>query len=85
MYTYLNDTVLVRIRKIANNIILPVILIGHIYEVDEMWSYIKTKRQPVWIAYAMDRKTKQIAAFNIGNRSKEMLAPILGTLNGDCK
>ena len=74
-------TVLVRIRKIANNIMPPVIPIGHIYEVDEMWSYIKTKRQPVWIAYAMDRKTKQIAAFNIGSRSKEMLAPILGTLN----
>lgn len=74
-------TVLIRIHRIAKRIAPPSIPMGHIYEVDEMWSYIRTKRKPIWIAYALDRKTKQVVSFNVGNRSKEMLAPILETLN----
>ncbi len=46
-----------------------------------MWSYIRTKRKPIWIAYALDRRTHQVVAFNVGGRSKEMLSPILTTLN----
>lgn len=54
--------------------------IRHIYEVDEMWSFIQTKKT-IWIAYALDRKTKQVVSFNVGSRSKEMLSPILTTLD----
>ena len=33
------------------------------FEVDELWTYIGSKRNEYWIAYALDRKTRQVIDF----------------------
>ena len=48
------------------------VLIGRLeVEADEMWSFVKQKanKQGVWIA--MDKQTRQIIAFHVGDRSRE--------------
>lgn len=74
-------TLLKRILSIAGGVKMPRISMKHRYEVDEMWSFIGNKQHPVWIAYALDRNTRQVVSFNTGRRSSEMLEPIITTLN----
>ena len=73
-------TLLRRIIIIAKQVKFPPTPICHSFEVDEMWSFIKRKSNPIWIAYALDRETKRVVAFNVGSRSREMLKPIITTL-----
>jgi len=40
-------------------------------EVDEMWSFVKQKANKQWIWIAMDKQTRQIIAFHVGDRSHE--------------
>jgi len=40
-------------------------------EVDEMWSFVGSKKNKQWIWIAMDVKSKQIIAFHVGDRSRE--------------
>lgn len=35
-----------------------------------MRSYIKKKANPIWIVYALDRVSKNVINFSIGNRTK---------------
>ena len=51
------STILARIRKIADEICAPPINVGSEYEVDEMWTFLKNKHKPLWIAYALDRNS----------------------------
>ena len=39
-------------------------------EVDEMWSFVGSKKNKQWIWIAMDAKSRQIAAFYVGDRSQ---------------
>ena len=39
-------------------------------ELDELWSFVAHKSQPVWIWIAICRRTRQIVAYAIGDRSK---------------
>ena len=75
------STVLVRIKKIADGIEIPRIKPHREYEVDEMWTFLGNKHKPLWIGYALDRKSKEVVAFNVGGRSIEMLSTIFKTVN----
>ncbi len=41
-----------------------------VLELDEMWSFVRKKEDPRWLWTAMCRRTRQIVAFVIGDRSK---------------
>jgi IS1 family transposase/transposase-like protein len=40
-------------------------------ELDEMWSFVGKKKNKQWIWIALDRKTRQVIAFHIGDRSQK--------------
>ncbi|MES2464223.1 MAG: IS1 family transposase, partial [Armatimonadota bacterium] len=43
---------------------------GDIVEMDELWSFVRRKDQKRWIWLALCRRTRQIIAFAIGDRSE---------------
>ena len=73
-------TVLKRIILIAKSIKAPPISSGKIYEVDEMRSFISSKSRPIWIVYALQRKTKKVVSFAIGRRTLRTLGTVINTL-----
>mgnify|MGYP003254343934 FL=1 len=50
------------------------------YEVDEIKSFVRRKSEHIWIAYALDRKSKQVVSYNIGLRTNATLNVVLETL-----
>ena len=42
-----------------------------ILELDEIWSFVKNKRNKQWLWIALDRKTSEIVGLYIGDRSKK--------------
>lgn len=73
-------TLLKRIIAIAKRIPNQPIFKNKTYEVDEMRTFIRNKEKPVWIVYAIERKTKQVVNFNIGRRTKRTLQYVTNTL-----
>lgn len=73
-------TVLKRIVSIAGNIHQPVISRGKIYEVDEMCTYIRHKRNFIWLVYALEKKSKTVVSFNVGKRTNKTLSRVVDTL-----
>ena len=57
--------------------VLPVaapreVIIGRLeVEADEMWSFVAKKANKQWVWIAMDKQTRQIIAFHVGDRSHE--------------
>jgi IS1 family transposase len=45
--------------------------VGDIVEFDEMWSFVQSKAQRIWIWIALCRRTKQVVAYHLGNRDKK--------------
>lgn len=70
------STVIRRIKKIGSLIEPPAIKAGQAYELDELCTYVGSKASPVWIAYAINKSTKQAAIFSIGSRSHQMLSRV---------
>lgn len=70
------STISRRIKKIGSTIEPPVIGLGQVFEVDELHTFIGAKSTPVWIAYAMNKITRQVVTFSIGNRSNQMLSKV---------
>lgn len=73
-------TLLRHIIAIAKRITRPPIVKHRIYEVDEIKSFVRRKQNHVWIAYALDRKSKEVVSFNIGARTNATLSVITDTL-----
>jgi IS1 family transposase len=47
------------------------VLIGYLeVEADELWSFVQKKANPHWVWIAMDKQTRQIIAFHVGDRSQ---------------
>jgi insertion element IS1 protein InsB len=51
-------------------------------ELDEMWSFVSSKRNPRWLWHAIDRRSGQVLAYALGRRKdnvflklKELLEP----------
>ncbi|HJW29954.1 MAG TPA: IS1 family transposase, partial [Saprospiraceae bacterium] len=40
-------------------------------EVDELWSFVGRKANKPWVWLALDKQTRQIIAFHVGDRSKD--------------
>lgn len=73
-------TLLKRIIIITNRIPNQPIFKNQTYEVDEMRTFIGSKEKPIWIVYALERKTKQVVNFSIGRRTKRTLQNVTNTL-----
>lgn len=73
-------TLLKRILQIAHTITPPAIPKGKIYEVDEIRTYVKSKNRLIWIVYALERETKRVVSFNVGNRTNKTLKKVIQTL-----
>jgi IS1 family transposase len=41
-----------------------------VLELDELWSFVLKKTNPAWIWIALCRKTRQVVAYTIGDRSE---------------
>ena len=44
---------------------------GDILELDELWSYVYKKSNKQWVWIALCRRTRQVVAFYVGDRSEE--------------
>jgi IS1 family transposase len=75
-------TVIARIKRIAARLGPGPIPKGRSYEVDELSTFVGHKQNRIWVAYAMDRRSKAVVSFRVGKRSKRMLQPLLDTLLG---
>ena len=73
-------TVLKRIITIAKKIQNPIFFKNKSYEVDEMRCYLKRKDKPIWIVYAMERKTKRVVSFSLGRRTKRTIQYVTNSL-----
>ena len=73
-------TLLKRIISIARNIHQPIISKGNVYEVDEMCTYIRNKRNFIWLVYALDKNSRDVVSFNVGKRTNKTLSRVLETL-----
>ncbi len=40
-------------------------------ELDEVWSFVGSKQQPVWLWFALERTTRRILGWVVGDRSQE--------------
>src|SRR5690349_15141713 len=40
-------------------------------EADELWSFAQKKTNPHWVWIAMDKHTRQVIAFHVGDRSRD--------------
>lgn len=71
-------TVLSRMRKISAKIKIPSFSkLGCKFEIDEIWSFIGSKRNVTWITYAIERETKQVIDFFVGRKAKETIKPLI--------
>jgi IS1 family transposase/transposase-like protein len=73
-------TLLKRILQIASGIKRPAISIGKTYEVDEMRIFIGRKTRLRWIAYVLDRESREIVGFNVGRRTNRTLGVVQTSL-----
>ena len=44
---------------------------GDVLELDELWSFVEKKTQECWLWVALCRRTRQVVAYTIGDRSQE--------------
>lgn len=73
-------TLLKRIIKIAKNIHQPIISKGKTFEVDEMYTYIRSKRNLIWLVYSLEKESKNIVSFNLGKRTNKTLSRVVESL-----
>lgn len=53
-------------------------------ELDEYWSFVRTKRQQRWTWYAFDRRRRKVVAFSNGRRTDTVCQKLLSKL-ADCQ
>jgi len=73
-------TVTKRILQIASMIKKPIVAFGKEYEMDELITFVGSKKNRICIAYAIDRTTKQVIDFVVGKRNKTNLGKVVNTL-----
>jgi IS1 family transposase len=74
------NTVMRRIKKIADGIQLPYIIKGRSYEVDELKTYIGKKKREYWVVFALERNTKRIVSYCVGKRTTRNLGQVVNSL-----
>jgi insertion element IS1 protein InsB len=75
---WLMDFMLTRFQALPDHLhVQPIVsardvIMGRLeVEADEMWSFVKQKTNKQWVWIAMDKQTRQIIAFHVGDRSRE--------------
>jgi insertion element IS1 protein InsB len=57
------------------------VLIGCLeVEADELWSFVQKKTNPHWVWIAMDKHTRQVIAFHVGDRSRDSAIQLWQTI-----
>ncbi|MBN4061762.1 MAG: transposase [Flavobacteriales bacterium] len=74
-------TVSKRILFLATQIKRPAFILMHKeYEMDELRTYIGRKTRQYWIAYAIQKDTREVIDFKVGRRNKKTLGKVIDTL-----
>ena len=73
-------TTIRRILTISKQIKNPSIVMGKMYEVDELCTYIGNKNRKRWVAYSLRKDTKEVVNFAVGTRTKRTLQQIVNSL-----
>lgn len=73
-------TLLKRIIQISNNVQQPKVSTNQTYEVDELCTYIRRKKNRYWLVYALCKETKQIVSFSIGKRNYKTLSSVISSV-----
>ena len=64
-------TIITRIKRIALATRKPLCYLkNRVYQIDELWSFVRKKSNEVWIMYVLDRKNKTVLDFKVGPRTK---------------
>lgn len=45
-----------------------------------MRCYLRRKDKPIWLVYALERKSRRVVSFNIGRRTKRTLQYVTNSL-----
>ena len=53
---------------------------GDVLELDELWSFVGAKAQTLWLWVALCRRTRQIVAWSLGDRSEQGAADLRAAL-----
>jgi insertion element IS1 protein InsB len=69
------------IRPIAETIQL--LIERPILELDELWSFVVSKRNPVWIWLALERQSRRIVGISFGDRSADTCKKLWESLPAD--
>ena len=56
---------------------------GDVLELDELWSFVGSKACPLWLWVALCRRTRQIVAWTLGDRSLQSACDLRASLPGD--
>ena len=56
---------------------------GDVLELDELWSFVGAKAQQLWLWVALCRRTRQIVAWTLGDRSLQGAADLRAALPKD--
>ena len=54
-----------------------------VLELDELWSFVGSKAQTLWLWVALCRRTRQIVAYTLGDRSVRRACDLQVTIPGD--
>ena len=73
-------TLIKRILSIAKDVPRPAISKGKVYEVDELRTYIGNKSRLVWVAYVLERESRNLVSFYVGARTNKTLRIVLTSL-----
>ncbi|MBP0004556.1 MAG: IS1 family transposase, partial [Cyanobacteria bacterium SBC] len=49
-------------------------------ECDKIWSFVKNKNNKIWIGLALDRDTREVVGFAVGDRSRKMARELWNSL-----
>lgn len=50
------------------------------YEIDEMRTYVKKKKRQRWLAYAIERNTREVISIAVGRRTKATLKRVVDSV-----
>lgn len=59
---------------------MPAIASGLAFQVDELYTFVRNKNNPVWVIYAINNVDKKVAAFNVGSRSNKDISFVTNEL-----
>ncbi|TKB99093.1 IS1 family transposase [Pedobacter cryophilus] len=74
------QTVISRIKTIANGLKAPIISLYKTYEVDELKTFVGSKTNEQWLIYSLERESRRVVNFKIGKRTKKNIQVVTDSL-----